>query len=96
MAGMTEFTLNLDEVVEELWRTFGQRAPRERVHQVVAEVAEGFRDVSITSFLPILVRRLTQERLAKEIPESNRLAVRLLARERSRKQRERANPAAEA
>ena len=60
----------IDEVlIEAIWHELDWQLPRERVRCVVAEIALGFQDATVKSFLPILVRRRALVRLRKEINE---------------------------
>ena len=58
-----------DVFVEAIWHELDWQLPRERVRCVVAEIALGFQDATVKSFLPILVRRMALVRLRKEINE---------------------------
>jgi hypothetical protein len=52
-----------DLLIEEIWCDLGKQITREQIRQVAGEVAAEFRDVMITTFVPIFIRRLTLERL---------------------------------
>ena len=58
-----------DALVEAIWHELDQQLPRERVRSAVAEVALGFQDATVKTFLPIFVHRRALERLKQEINE---------------------------
>jgi hypothetical protein len=68
----------LDEVIEgiddlfvdAIWHELERQLPRERVRCVVAEVALGFQDAAVKTFLPIFVHRQALERLRLELNEN--------------------------
>ena len=53
-----------DLLIEKIWRDLGKQVTREHVRQVALEVAAEFREARITIFVPILIHRLTLERLS--------------------------------
>ncbi len=55
-----------DELVEQIWREFDGRVPRTRILEVSMNIAAGFRDATITTFVSLIVRRKTREALARE------------------------------
>lgn len=59
--------LDLDEVVEQLCLELEGRIPRERIRRISEEVAAQFCNATVTAYIPLLVRRLTRERLRREI-----------------------------
>ena len=62
----------LDEaLIEKVWYDLDWKLPRERVRCVVAEIALGFQDARVKSFLPIFIYRRALERLKQEINETN-------------------------
>jgi hypothetical protein len=56
-----------DLLVDEIWEKLGGRVERARVYAVAQKVEREFSDVAVTTFIPILIRRLTYERLTAEI-----------------------------
>jgi hypothetical protein len=58
-----------DVLVEEIWRELDKLVPRERVRFVVAEIALGFQDVRVNTYLPIFIHRRALEQLKLEINE---------------------------
>ena len=54
-----------DSLVEKIWHDLDGQVSREQVGQVVAEVADGFQNVSIKAFVPIFVHKLALERLKR-------------------------------
>lgn len=53
-------------VVEQVAEDVGVDVSRERVEHVVGQVARSYRDASVTSFVPIFIRRMAGEVLRKE------------------------------
>jgi len=65
-----EFVDGIDDMlVEAIWRELERQSPRERVRCVVAEIANGFQDAKVKTFLPIFIRRRAIERLKHEMNE---------------------------
>ena len=58
-----------DVLIEAIWLDLNRQLPRERVRCVVTEIALGFQDAAVKTFLPILVRRQALERLRQEMNE---------------------------
>ena len=56
-------TERLEELTEEIWQDLDRKLTRRRIHQVVSEVANRFKGARITTFRPIILRRLTLEKL---------------------------------
>ena len=56
-----------DVLVEAIWHELERQLPRERVRCVVAEIAVGFQDARVKTFVPIFVRRRAIERLKHEM-----------------------------
>lgn len=76
----------IDEaLVEAIWHELDQQIPRERVSCVVAEVALGFQQATVKTFLPILVHRQALERLRQELNTMNSSDYRLLGEQRQDK-----------
>ena len=59
--------IELDGLIEQTWRDLDGRVPRARVRQVAIEVAAEFHDATVTTFIPIFIRRRTRERLEEKI-----------------------------
>ncbi len=58
------------EVVDQIWHDLAEQVARPRVAEVAQEVAAGFGDVKITTYLPLFVRRLSVDRLRPEIGQT--------------------------
>jgi len=52
-----------ETVIEAIWSDLDGRVDRERVREVALTVAQDFVDVTVTSFVPLFIRRRTYERL---------------------------------
>ncbi len=52
-----------ETVIETIWSDLEGRVDREQVRQVALEVAQDFADATVTSFVPLFIRRRTYERL---------------------------------
>lgn len=57
----------LHTVIERASRDFAGRVTQQHILDVVGEVASHYRDARVTSYLPIMVSRLTRERLLQEL-----------------------------
>ena len=76
----------LEIVVEDVCRDLGGRVPRSRVLQITTELAERYRDATITVYIPILLRRQVRERLDAELhPAHERRVVHERLREELRR-----------
>jgi len=58
-----------DSLIEKVWCDLDKQVPLDRVSCVVFEIALGFQDATVKTFLPILVHRRALERLQREINE---------------------------
>lgn len=59
-----EITIFLrDEFIHEIWVSLAGQVTHEHIYQIATEVASTYKDAKITTFLPILIRRQTLERL---------------------------------
>jgi hypothetical protein len=58
-----------DALIETIWHELDRQLPRERVGCVVAEVALGFQDATLKTFLPIFIHRRALGRLKQELYE---------------------------
>ena len=67
-----------DSLVEKVWLDLDRQLPRERVSRVVDEVALGFQNATVKTFLPILVHRRALERLRQELDQTDTADSRLL------------------
>lgn len=56
-------------LIETIWHDLDKQLPRQRVSCVVAEVALGFQNATVKTFLPIFVHRLALDRLKQELNE---------------------------
>lgn len=52
-----------DTIVEAIWSDLEGRVDREQVREVALDVAQDFADATVTSFVPLFIRRRTYERL---------------------------------
>lgn len=59
-------TTDLTALVEQIWRDLNGQAQRARIYQVAATVAADFDQATVTSFVPIFIRRETLEKLRTE------------------------------
>ena len=60
-----------DSLVEKVWRELDGQLSHERVEYIVTEVALGFQDAAVKTFLPIFIHRRALERLRQEINEES-------------------------
>lgn len=51
------------DLVEQLWLDFEGRVPREKIQQIAREIALGYEGTTVTTYVPILLRRYVCERL---------------------------------
>jgi hypothetical protein len=58
-----------DVIVEEIWQELDKQLPRERVRCVITEIAPGFQDAMVRTFIPIFIHRRALEKLRQEINE---------------------------
>jgi hypothetical protein len=58
-----------DSLIEKVWCDLDRQVPRDRVSCVVFEVALGFQNATVKTFLPIIVHRRALERLRQEMNE---------------------------
>lgn len=56
-----------DALIEMVWRDMHEKVSRAHVSEMVSEVSEKFHDAKITTYIPIIVRRMTCERLREEL-----------------------------
>ena len=56
-----------DDLIAQIWLELGGQVSRERIRQVVTEVETMFRGATVTTFVPILMRREICERLTQDI-----------------------------
>ena len=61
----------LEDVIDQTWHDLGECIPRARVCEVTHEVAAAFQNASITTFVPLFVRRKTRQRLESEIRQTS-------------------------
>lgn len=57
----------LPAVIDRTCRDFAGRVSQQHILDVVREVASHYRDARVTSYLPIMVSRLSRERLLREL-----------------------------
>jgi hypothetical protein len=60
-----------DSLIETVWCELDKQVPRERVGCIVTEVARGFQDAAVKTFLPIFIHRRALERLRQELNEKD-------------------------
>ena len=52
-----------DELIEEIWRDLEGRVTHEQIRSVATEIAAGFHNATVTSFIPILLQRKAREQI---------------------------------
>jgi hypothetical protein len=52
-----------DALVETLWQDLDGRVPRQKIARAVSQVAARFEEATVTSFVPIFIRRQALEYL---------------------------------
>lgn len=52
-----------DTIIEAIWSDLEGRVDREQVRRVALDVAQEFANATVTSFVPLFIRRRTYERL---------------------------------
>ena len=57
---------NLDDLVEKVIEDLGGKVPDYRIREVVLDLASGYQDATVQTFVPILIRRQAVERLQAE------------------------------
>ena len=63
-----EFVDGIDDaLVEAIWHELDRQLSRARVRRVVAEIAVGFQDARVKTFVPIFVRRRAIDKLKHEM-----------------------------
>ncbi|MFN2235411.1 MAG: three-helix bundle dimerization domain-containing protein [Anaerolineales bacterium] len=65
-------------LIETVWCELDKQLPRERVNCIVSEVARGFKNAAVKTFLPIFIHRRALERLRQELNETESTESRLL------------------
>lgn len=56
-----------DRLIEQIWNDIGRRVSLEKVREVATAVAAGYRRATVTTFVPIFIRRQTYRRLKEMI-----------------------------
>ena len=56
-----------DSLIEQIWHDLDGQVTREQIRQLVTEVAAEFRTATITTFVPIFIRRQAREKLKTQI-----------------------------
>lgn len=65
-SGLTADANSSHEVlIEDLWRDLGGRVTRDRIRQLVNEAATEFQNATITTFVPVFIRRRIREKLSR-------------------------------
>jgi len=52
-----------DLLIEQIWLDLSGQVPRKQIRQAALEIASEFQNATVTTFVPIFIRRLTRERL---------------------------------
>jgi hypothetical protein len=64
-----------DWLVEKLWLDLDRQVSRQQVATTVAEIAEQFQDATVTTFVPIFIRRKALERLKETLARTGHMAA---------------------
>jgi hypothetical protein len=56
----------LESVVEDIWRDLDGQVTHEQIRQAANEIATQFHDATVTTFVPIFIRRRTREKLRSQ------------------------------
>jgi hypothetical protein len=64
-----------DSLTELIWHDLDGQVNREQICQVVTEIAAEFRTATITTFVPIFIRRQAREKLETRVNESRHFAL---------------------
>jgi hypothetical protein len=56
-----------DSLIELIWHDLDGQVVREQIRQVASEIADEFRTATITTFVPIFIRRQAREKLRTQI-----------------------------
>ena len=67
MEGQTNKNEAHDALIDLVWRDMQEKVSRAHISEMVSEVSEKFHDAKITTYIPIIVRRMTCERLRREL-----------------------------
>ena len=59
-----------DVLIEQIWYDLNEQIPRARVNRVVNEIALGFQNASVRTFLHIFIHRRALDRLRLELNEN--------------------------
>jgi hypothetical protein len=59
-----------DSLIEQIWHDLDGKVNREQICQVVTEIAAEFRTATVTTFVPIFIRRQAREKLETRVNES--------------------------
>lgn len=65
--------ISYEELISILFQELDGRVSQERLRQVVTQVAAQYRDVTITDFIPILLRRKVRDLLTQELRMSEEI-----------------------
>lgn len=52
-----------ESLIDDIWRDLDGRIDRDQIREVATKVAREFVDATVTSFVPLFIRRRTYERL---------------------------------
>ena len=69
-----EAMANVDDLlVEKLWHDLDGQVSRQEIVRAVTQIAARFQDATVTTFVPIFVRRLALEQLKERLKEKSQL-----------------------
>lgn len=60
-----------DELLQQIWHDVGEKVSLARVREIAGQYADKYREATVTAFVPLLIRRMTKERLQTEIVQRN-------------------------
>lgn len=63
-----------DDLLQQIWHDVEEKVSLARVAEVAFHFADKYREARVTAFIPLLIRRMTKERLQTEIVQRNAVA----------------------
>jgi hypothetical protein len=60
-----------DLLVEKLWHDLDGQVSHQEIVQTVNQIAAQFQDATVTTFVPIFIRRLALDQLKRKLDEKN-------------------------
>jgi hypothetical protein len=63
-----------DDLLQQIWHDVDEKVSLARVGEVAFQFADKYREATVTAFIPLLIRRMTKERLQAEIVQHNAVA----------------------